>query len=132
MSKSSSKEVISKQRTTTEVHDKTLDPWPETSYLSLPRQKSGPKKDDYDSLGDSPSKDDVSNTIEPPDLFNTNKMIAQNEKISSEPIYDTNPKCVYYKDSEVSSMSIQNNVLDEPIYVSKSSTLKHRYQEKTK
>ena len=132
ISKSNSKEVIQKVRHAPEIHDKALDPWPESAYLSLPRQKSDNKKDDYDSLGDSTgdNKEDVSNrdTIDPPDLFNTNKSIAQNDDIEQELAYDNNsivqPRNSFYKDENLSI--IQNDVIEEPIYVSRSATLKHR------
>ena len=118
-SKSSSKEAV-QRRHASDVHDKAIDPWPESSHLSLPRQKSDPRKDDYDSLGDSPvtSKADLSNkeslrdTIDPPDLFNPNKVIAHMDDIDQD-LY------------ERSANDVKPEV-EEPIYASRSGTLKHR------
>ena len=125
VSKSSSKEAVQK-RHASDVHDKAIDPWPESSHLSLPRQKSDPRKDDYDSLGDSPvtSKADLSNkeslrdTIDPPDLFNPNKIIAHTDDIDQN-IYDRDSN--YLKDGNLAKPEPE-----EPIYASRSGTLKHR------
>ena len=121
-SKSSSKEAV-QRRHASDVHDKAIDPWPESSHLSLPRQKSDPRKDDYDSLGDSPvtSKADLSNkeslrdTIDPPDLFNPNKVIAHMDDIDQD-LYERSANDVNLTKPEV----------EEPIYASRSGTLKHR------
>ena len=93
--------------------DKAIDPWPESSHLSLPRQKSDTNNEEF--LQDnstfrkvdfkteksfSPSRD----TIEPPDLFNPSKQCGP----SSE-------KC-------------EENYEEEIVSHRKGGTLKHRYQ----
>ena len=137
LSKSSSKEFSQRRQKSETVHDKTIDPWPESSTLSLPRQQKDrdSRNKDYDSLGESPgnSKADLSikeslrdATIEPPDLFNTNKPVG--------PQNNTNPEDEIMLDHSKNypdiPMHLYTSKMDseEPIYVSRSGTLKKRFE----
>ena len=130
LSKSDSKEFSQRRQNSDAVHDKTIDPWPESSTLSLPRQRKerDSRRGDYDSLGESPnnSKDDLSvkeATIEPPDLFNTKKH-QSNINPEDESLLDHSKKF-----SNI-PMHLDQTRLDfeEPIYVSRSGTLKKRFE----
>ena len=122
VSKSSSKEFNLRRPV---ADDKAMDPWPETPNMSLVRQKH----EDYDSLGDSPvnSKDDISakeslrDTIDPPDLFNTNKPKQAEE--SGQEIRGSSS----FKDAD---MNFFRN--DEPIYMSTSGTLRKSHKQRSK
>ena len=137
LSKSSSKEFSQRRQISDTVHDKSIDPWPESSTLSLPRQpkERDSRNKDYDSLGESPvnSKDDLSikeslrdATIDPPDLFNTNKSVG--------PQNSTNPEDEMMLDHSKNypdiPMHLYQSKIDseEPIYVSRSGTLKKRFE----
>ena len=136
LSKSSSKEFSQRRQISDTVHDKSIDPWPESSTLSLPRQpkERDSRNKDYDSLGESPvnSKDDLSikeslrdATIDPPDLFNTNKSVG--------PQNSTNPEDEMTLDHsknypDIPMHSYRSKIdSEEPIYVSRAGTLKKRF-----
>ena len=140
LSKSSSKEFSQRRQISDAVHDKSIDPWPESSTLSLPRQhkERDSRNKDYDSLGESPgnSKDDLNMkeslrdaTIEPPDLFNTNKAVGHQNS--------TNPEDEIMLDHSKNypdiPMHLYQSKIDseEPIYVSRSGTLKKRFESKS-
>ena len=109
VSKSGSREMIQARQPS---EDKAIDPWPESSHLSLPRQKSDTNNEEFlqetstfrkvdfkTEKSFSPSRD----TIEPPDLFNPSKQCGP----SSE-------KC-------------EEKYEDEIVSHRKGGTLKHRY-----
>lgn len=141
LSKSNSKEFSQRRQISDSVHDKSIDPWPESSSLSLPRQNK--EKDsrnmDYDSLGESPgnSKDDLNikdslrdTTIEPPDLFNTNKTVGHQN--SSNPEDDI--MLDHSKNYPDIPMHLYQSKIDseEPIYVRRSGTLKKSNKHRSK
>lgn len=115
--KSSTEILVSKTSSREMISSKPEEFWSEPSQS----RRGDTKRDDYDSIGDSPtnSKDDLSSkdllretTIDPPDLFNTNLDVDK-----------------YRPGFE---MRQSNTEVEEPTYISRSATLKHSHKHRSK